>query len=62
MTRRFLLENLKSVEWPARVDLQSIVAELYKARIMADYTPSQNIGDADARMAISQLTTLLQKV
>jgi hypothetical protein len=58
--RQLIVEKLDQWDPPKRRALSELIGELYTLRLFADYRPSQEVGPADAREAVSMMTTVFE--
>ncbi len=58
--RQLIVEKLTEFDPPKRRALSELVGELYTLRLYADYRPSQEIDAAEAREAVSMMTTVFE--
>ncbi len=58
--RRMILERLTDLDPAKRRALSELIGELYTLRLYGDYRPSQEVGAADAREAVSMMTTVFE--
>ena len=58
--RQMVVEKLDQWEPPKRRALSELIGELYTLRLAADYHPSQDVDAADAREAVSMMTTVFE--
>jgi hypothetical protein len=58
--RRMILERLTDLDPDKRRALSELIGELYTLRLYGDYRPSQEVGAADAREAVSMMTTVFE--
>lgn len=58
--RRMIVERLTNLDPARRRALSELIGELYTLRLYGDYRPSQEVGAADAREAVSMMTTVFE--
>ena len=56
--RRLIETSMPGMELPRRVWLSELIGRLYTLRIDADYKPSVEVNDGDAREAVSIMNTV----
>ncbi len=56
--RRLILSSMPDMDQPRRIKLSELVGRLYTLRIDADYKPSVEVTDGDAREAVSIMNTI----
>lgn len=56
--RRLIETSMPDMDQPRRVKLSELIGRLYTMRIFADYRPSVEVDDRDARDAISIMNTV----
>jgi hypothetical protein len=56
--RRLIMSAMPNMEQAKRVKLSELVGRLYTLRIDADYKPSVEVEDGDAREAVSIMNTI----
>ena len=56
--RRMIEAAMPGLDLAARQNLSQIVGELYDARILADYCPSQDLGPAEVRDSLAAMETV----
>lgn len=56
--RQLILSRLTDIDLPKRRKLSELIGELYTLRLYADYRPSVDIADVDAREAVSMMNTV----
>lgn len=58
--RQLIVEKLDQWDPPKRRALSELIGELYTLRLFADYRPSQEVDAAEAREAVSMMTTVFE--
>ncbi len=58
--RQLIVVHLTDLDTGKRRALSELIGELYTLRLYGDYRPSQEVGAADAREAVSMMNTVFE--